>query len=175
MCKRIVFLLAALLAAGSYPARATVFMPPTNSVVLSWDSLGEGTEYCIRTSTNLVTWVTTTNTTGTSISLAIVANSTPLFSLAASNAPPQSITLAWDPSSSGAEVVGYWVYYGGSHQNYTNRIDLGLSTSGVISNLTAGATYYFAVTAYNIDGLESNYSDEAVWRGAPRLRIGKSP
>jgi len=175
MRKCIVFLAAALLAAESHQAKAIDFLPATNQVVLSWDSLGEGTEYSLRTSTNLVNWVTATNTTATSVSFEVVPGSTPIFSLAASNAPAQSVTLAWDPSSTESQVAGYWVYYGGSHRNYTNRVDAGLNTSGVISNLTAGTVYFFAVTAYSTDGLESDYSDEAVWNGALRLRIGKSP
>jgi hypothetical protein len=37
---------------------------------------------------------------------------------------------------------------------------VGRSTTCAIGDLESGATYYFAVTAYNTSGYESNYSSE---------------
>ena len=37
------------------------------------------------------------------------------------------------------------------------------STSVTIAGLKVGATYYFAVTAYNFSGDESSYSNEAIY------------
>jgi chitodextrinase len=70
-----------------------------------------------------------------------------------------SITLAWDPDADNA-VVGYRLYEGVVSQTYTNRIDAGTTTTVTVSNLVWGATYYFAVTAYDTNGQESALSDE---------------
>ena len=69
-----------------------------------------------------------------------------------------SVTLAWDPNP-GNTVVGYHLYVGGASRNYTNMIDTGSATSGTVSGLVPGKTYYFAVTAYDVIGLESPAPD----------------
>jgi hypothetical protein len=70
-----------------------------------------------------------------------------------------SITLAWDPSAD-PSVIGYRVYYGGATRAYTNSVSAGSATTLTISNLTIGTTYYFAATAYDTNGIESDYSSE---------------
>ena len=70
-----------------------------------------------------------------------------------------SVTLAWDPSS-GTNIAGYKLYYGGSSGTYTNTLTIGNSTNATVSNLVSGATYYFAATAVDTNGLESAYSNE---------------
>jgi hypothetical protein len=72
----------------------------------------------------------------------------------------QSVTLAWNPSTC-TNVAGYNVYYGVASGAYTNMADPGNATSVTISALVEGTTYYFAATAYNTLGLESDYSNEA--------------
>jgi hypothetical protein len=57
-------------------------------------------------------------------------------------------------------VVGYNVYYGGASGSYTNEINAGNVTTITISGLVAGATYYFAATAYDALGNESDFSSE---------------
>ena len=57
-------------------------------------------------------------------------------------------------------IAGYQLYCGGASRQYTNRVDAGTATESTVSNLTAGATYFFAITAYNSLGLESAYSSE---------------
>jgi hypothetical protein len=84
---------------------------------------------------------------------------------------PCALTLAWD-SSDDPNVVGYRLYQGIASQVYTQVVDLGNTTTTVISNLIAGVTYYFAVTAYDSTGLESQYSGEisyTVPTGAPMM------
>jgi hypothetical protein len=71
-----------------------------------------------------------------------------------------SVTLAWNRSPDPL-VAGYRVYYGGRTQVYTNIVDAGSATNRSVSGLTAGATYFFAVTCYNGVGLESDFSNEA--------------
>jgi hypothetical protein len=80
-----------------------------------------------------------------------------LSSLAADS--PSTITLAWDPSPSG-EIAGYRLYSGTATRAYVSILDVGSTTTGALTNLTPGMTYYAAVTAYDLFGLESAFSDE---------------
>lgn len=73
-----------------------------------------------------------------------------------------SVTLAWDPSSD-PNVTGYNLYYGGATRNYTNIVDATSANSISVGNLAPGATYFFAATAYNSVGLESDYSVEVIY------------
>jgi Domain of unknown function (DUF4082)/Fibronectin type III domain len=68
-----------------------------------------------------------------------------------------NVTLAWDAEPG---VAGYRVHCGTSSGSYTQSSDVGTNTTTTVSNLTAGQTYYFAVTAYNSAGLESQPSDQ---------------
>jgi len=70
-----------------------------------------------------------------------------------------NITLAWDPGID-PSVAGYNLYYGPSSRNYTNSVLAGSATTVTVSNLAAGFTYYFAATAYDTNGIESDYSSE---------------
>lgn len=72
------------------------------------------------------------------------------------------VTLAWDAGSSNG-VVGYKVYWGPAHTAYTNSVSTGNVLSVTVSNLTVGATYYFAATTLDVFGLESDYSGELVY------------
>ena len=168
-------LLVALGASGQWHAAAVVVPPATNQVAMTWGSLGPGTRYYVQTSTDLLTWTAATNTTATNVSLALTGDKARTFRLWASNAPPQSATLAWYPGVSSTNVAGYFIYYGASSGSYTNQVDVGLATNGVVSNLAAGTTYYFATTAYTASGLESDLSNEAVWQCPLRLKIQRSP
>jgi Concanavalin A-like lectin/glucanases superfamily/Fibronectin type III domain len=72
------------------------------------------------------------------------------------------ITLAWDASAS-TGVGGYKIYYGQTSNNYTSTpVDAGNSTTGKVTGLTAGSTYYFAVKAYSAanNSIESSFSNE---------------
>jgi len=70
------------------------------------------------------------------------------------------VTLAWDPSV--GSVAGYKMHYGKTRGDYDYSVNVGNSISCSISGLQEGATYYFAVTAYN-DINESDYSDEITY------------
>jgi hypothetical protein len=79
------------------------------------------------------------------------------------------VTLAWDANSE-PDIAGYVLYAGLEPGNYVNRFDVGPATTQLVSGLTEGHTYYFAVTAYNVSGLESDPSLElavAVSRDVP--------
>jgi hypothetical protein len=55
---------------------------------------------------------------------------------------------------------GYKVHYGSVNHPYPSFIDAGNASTQVINNLQEGVTYYFAVTAYDVDGQESDFSGE---------------
>jgi hypothetical protein len=57
-------------------------------------------------------------------------------------------------------VTGYNVYYGVASRVYTNKVTLGNVTNATIAGLQEGVTYYFAATAFNAVGLESDFSEE---------------
>ena len=82
-----------------------------------------------------------------------------LLAVLAASAQGQSVTLAWDPSPS-AGVAGYRLYKGGASGAYTKVIDVGNVTSNRVSGLASGATYFFAVTTYDTNNLESDFSNE---------------
>ncbi len=82
-----------------------------------------------------------------------------LVALAASARAQTTVTLAWDPSA-GVGISGYRVYQGSVSRTYTNIITVGNTTNCTVSNLVAGATYFFAVTARGTNGLESDFSTE---------------
>ena len=69
------------------------------------------------------------------------------------------VTLAWDANPE-PDVAGYRVYYSTVSGSYANVIEVGSALSAELSDLQAGTTYYFAVTAYNTADLESPHSDE---------------
>jgi hypothetical protein len=79
----------------------------------------------------------------------------PLASVAAG-----TVTLAWDASSGTNVIANYKVYYGAASDTYTNSVAAGTNLSVSVSNLVAGVTYYFAATAVDTSGLESDYSTE---------------
>ena len=72
----------------------------------------------------------------------------------------QGVKLAWDPDVS--PVAGYRLHQGTSHGNYSQIIDVGYTTTTSVSDLTAGQTYFFVVTAYNAAG-ESLPSNEVLF------------
>ena len=73
-----------------------------------------------------------------------------------------AVTLAWDPNSPSEGIAGYRLYYGTESRSYTGVIDITNGTLKKVSKLAKGYHYYFAVTAYNEAGQESDYSEELV-------------
>jgi hypothetical protein len=70
-----------------------------------------------------------------------------------------SATLVWDPNSE-SDLAGYRVYTGTRPGEYSSIADVGKTTEYPLTNVTPGTTYYFAVTAYDTAGLESDFSQE---------------
>lgn len=83
-----------------------------------------------------------------------------------------SVTLAWSASPSSG-LAGYRLYSGGATRSYTNVVTMPLVTTATLTNFVRGSTYYFSVTCYTTNGLESDYSNEAVWT-SPALPVAPS-
>ena len=73
-----------------------------------------------------------------------------------------TLNLAWDKSTS-ADVAGYQVHYGTSNRNYRHTVDVHKNISCSVSGLEEGETYFFAVTAYDRNRIESDYSNEVAY------------
>lgn len=91
-------------------------------------------------------------------------------------------TLSWDVPTTNADgtslndLAGYKIYYGISSGNYGLPIDKPLGSDGLsclvftnpdrtectytVTGLNSGTKYWFAVTAYDTSGKESDYSNE---------------
>jgi hypothetical protein len=87
-----------------------------------------------------------------------------------------NVSLGWNPSSD-PNVISYNVYYGTSSGDYTNEAVIGDVSVITVSNLTCGATYYFAVTAVDSAGDESGFSNEVpfIIPGILILSAGANP
>ncbi len=87
-----------------------------------------------------------------------------------------AFTLEWDPNQE-ANLAGYRLYYGTASRTYETRIDVGNVTTYRVTGLLDGVTYYFAVTAYDQQGMESGYSNEVTARrnAPPTAVITASP
>ena len=77
----------------------------------------------------------------------------------AGQARAEQVSLAWDANTE-PDLGGYKLYYGTAAQAYSQVINVGKNTQVTVSNLSQGVTYFFAVTAYNLQGAESDYSNE---------------
>ena len=71
-----------------------------------------------------------------------------------------TITLAWDPNPEN-NIAGYNVYYGRISGDYLRIVSVVDPTVAI--RIRGHATVYFAVTAYNTDGQESDFSEEIHW------------
>lgn len=74
----------------------------------------------------------------------------------------------WDANTE-LDLKGYRIYYGTSPHNYTKNWHIGNKTSVVVDSLEVGKTYYLALTAYDLSGNESGFSDEVTFFVAPDI------
>lgn len=78
-------------------------------------------------------------------------------------------TVTWVPPTENTDnsiltdLAGFKIYYGTSQEQLSESvtIDDPAASSWVIENLSGNTTYYFAVTAFNANGVESDYSNIA--------------
>jgi hypothetical protein len=89
----------------------------------------------------------------------------PAFSISVTAAAAESVTLSWTPPSTNSngtpvsELAGYRIYYGTSAASLSTVITVNGAddTTQVIKKLASG-TWYFAVTSFNSDKVESALS-----------------
>ena len=86
-----------------------------------------------------------------------------VFLLPVQDGRAADLTFVWD---SGEGIAGYKLHYGLASHSYSNIIDMG-NVQYYTLRIADGPTYYFALTAYDSSGLESDYSDEVVYGSQP--------
>ena len=78
--------------------------------------------------------------------------------------PPSPVmvgaTLTWDAPTD-TVTKGYFLYWGLASRQYEKPIDIGMRTSLELTSLLRGATWYFALKAYDAQGNTSPFSNEA--------------
>jgi BACON domain-containing protein/fibronectin type III domain protein len=163
---------------GSNPANQTLTLSKDNKRQFSWASSDNATWLSVTPTSGLLTRSTqiavAVNTSGLAPGLytgrvTININKRSLrvpvsLSITAPPAappppPPQSTsaTLTWSPNAE-TDLAGYKVYVGKASGIYGAPIIIGKQTSYTVSNLQLGNTYYFALSAYDINGNESALS-----------------
>ena len=70
------------------------------------------------------------------------------------------LTLVWDRNPE-PDIAGYNVYYGIISGEYV-RMETVTDPTAIIG-VKGSRTFYFAVTAYNTNGVESAFSEEVHW------------
>lgn len=90
----------------------------------------------------------------------------------------KDFTLAWDANTE-PDVAGYRIYYknsssalpydGTGASQGASPIDVGANLTTTLTGLAEGETYYFAVTAYDAQGLESTFSNIVASGWVPNL------
>jgi hypothetical protein len=88
------------------------------------------------------------------------------FTITVSGAATGSANLSWVPPTQYTDgtpltdLAGFHVYYGTSPNAMTHSVDVpnSAATSYVLGSLNVGSTYYFAVTAYDSNHVESSPS-----------------
>ena len=81
--------------------------------------------------------------------------------LVASSGSASEIPLTWDPSAD--VVAGYKVYYGTNSRSLKYSVDVGDETETVLDLTLPRKKHYFAVTAYDDEGNESDFSNRITW------------
>lgn len=82
------------------------------------------------------------------------------------SANAQQVTLAWDESPS-VGVVNYRVYWGTNSGSYQFSTNVGMAFTQTV-NLPHRGRWFFAATAVDSYGIESDYSNEASWESKPK-------
>lgn len=90
-----------------------------------------------------------------------IMNALILFALLLGPTPllfAEEALFTWDPSPD-PDIIGYKLYYGTASGQYEESVDIGNTTSHLLSVVKPG-THYFAVTAYKPGPIESGFSNE---------------
>jgi hypothetical protein len=76
---------------------------------------------------------------------------------------PEYAVLMWEPQDN---IAGYNIYYSNTSGRYLQRRSIGNIQEYYFDGLETGKNYYFAITAYDNNEQETDYSDEV------RIKIG---
>jgi len=72
-----------------------------------------------------------------------------------------TVQVTWNPNTE-EDLAGYRLYYGAASGQYGEPVDVANVTEHLVEITPQyGATYYFALTAYDTSGNESEFSNEA--------------
>ena len=84
-----------------------------------------------------------------------------------------TVQVTWNANTE-PDLAGYRLYVGQAPGQYGEPVDVG-NVTGHVMEITPeyGATYYFALTAYDTSGNESGYSDEATCFGPDGVKPEK--
>jgi hypothetical protein len=171
------------------PPKLTLTGTPATSIAVgakysfqpSVSAAGEGTSFTIQgqpswaefnATTGALSGTPTTGDEGMSSKVTIsakdAANSASIgpFTIVVTAPANGTASLSWSAptdNSNGSPITGlagYNIYYGTDPSNLTKSIDVAgaTTTTYVVTGLTAG-TYYFAVAAYNSEGVDSSLSN----------------
>lgn len=103
-----------------------------------------------------------------------------IFSFFPGFALSSEVMLAWVPNSE-ENLAGYKIHYGTVSLDYTTVIDVGSPTvengmvMTVVENFIPGTTYFLSATAYDSNGLESDYCPEIVWECPVSVPVNNIP
>ena len=81
---------------------------------------------------------------------------------------PEVVTLSWDPATA-AEIAGYIIYWGRNPGDYTWAMDAMDAPAVEIPYLEPEAAYFFAVTSYDSNGVQSDFSSEVAFITSSRI------
>ena len=136
--------------------------PETGNVTYVWyingDALATGASYT--TPSDLIVGVYRLDVISFTADGSRAGSATVTFNIL--NLAPVDVTLEWDPNTE-PDLDGYNIYWGYASGDYTFSADAGNQTTYTVTGLIPGMTYYYAATAYDTEGLESDFSDEVVY------------
>ena len=73
-----------------------------------------------------------------------------------------SLTLSWDRSEETC-VAGYIIHWGTEPGSYSCQMDVMESCQATLTDLAPGSAYFISVTAYSVDGVESEPAPELIF------------
>src|SRR5579871_3193212 len=160
-------------AAGSTYSFTPTASSPRSGATLTFSISGQPSWASFNTANGQLTGTPTANDIGTYANITISVNdgtasaSLAAFTITVQAGSTSSVTLTWTAPTTRTDgsaltnLAGYNIYYGNAVGNYTTKVPVpGTSTlTYVITNLPTGATYYFVATAYDLNGIESAYTN----------------
>ena len=148
--------------AGGFMTVEASVPPETGNVTYVWyingNALATGASYT--TPSDLIVGVYRLDVVAFTADGSRAGSSTHTFNIL--NLVPVDVTLEWDPNTE-PDLAGYNIYWGYASGDYAFSADVGNQTTYTVTGLIPGMTYYYVATAYDTDGLESDYSDEVVY------------